>query len=81
MNFTYFLTTEEVKQNGMLNTNVDIEYVDFALQEAQSVYLREILGDKLYNSLINKVNNNTLNGKYLTFKKELGCQNRIRYSL
>lgn len=66
MNFTYFLTTEEVKQNGMINTNVDIEYVDFALQEAQSVYLREILGDLLYNSLINKVNSDTLNGKYLT---------------
>ena len=66
MNFTYFLTTEEVKQNGMINTNVDIEYVDFALQEAQSVYLREILGDLLYNSLINKVNSDTLNGKYQT---------------
>lgn len=66
MNFTYFLTPEEVKQNGLLNTNVDDEYIAFALQEAQSVYLREILGDRLYNSLVNKINDNTITGKYIT---------------
>lgn len=66
MNFTYFLTPEEVKQNGILNANVDDEYIEFALQEAQSVYLREILGDKLYNTLIGMVNDEDLTGNYET---------------
>ena len=66
MDFTYFLTPEEVKQNGLLNTNVDVEYIEPSLQEAQSVFCREILGDLLYNSITNKIKNNTLTGKYQT---------------
>jgi len=66
MNFTYFLTPDEVKQNGLLNANVDVEYIEPSLQEAQSVFCREILGDLLYKSITNKINSDTLTGKYQT---------------
>lgn len=62
---TYFISIEELK-NSAFNANLDDEYLQPAIEEAQSVYLREILGDKLYNTLTNKIDNNTLSGIYKT---------------
>ncbi len=70
MSFIYFLTPEEVKQNGILNANVDDLYIEPALQEAQSIYLREILGDKLYNTLANMIDDETLAGGYQTLVED-----------
>lgn len=62
---TYFITIEELKQ-ATFNANLDNEYIAPALEEAQSIYLREIIGDLLYNSITNKIDSETLSGKYLT---------------
>lgn len=62
---TYFITIQELK-NGTFNANLDDEYIEPALQEAQSVFCREILGDKLYNSITDKIAHNNLTGNYLT---------------
>ena len=62
---TYFITIEELKQTTF-NTNLDNEYIAPALEEAQSIYLREIIGDLLYNAITNKIDSETLSGKYLT---------------
>lgn len=62
---TYFITIEELKQTTF-NANLDNEYIAPALEEAQSIYLREIIGDLLYNSIANKIDSETLSGKYLT---------------
>ena len=62
---TYFITVEELKQTTF-NANLDNEYIVPALEEAQSIYLREILGDLLYGSIENKIDSETLGGKYLT---------------
>ena len=62
---TYFISIEELK-NSAFNANLDDEYLQPAIEEAQSVYLREILGDRLYNTLTNKIDNNTLSGIYKT---------------
>lgn len=62
---TYFITVEELKQTTF-NANLDNEYIVPALEEAQSIYLREILGDLLYSSIENKIDSETLSGKYLT---------------
>ncbi|MBQ2175277.1 MAG: hypothetical protein II453_09490, partial [Alphaproteobacteria bacterium] len=62
---TYFITIEELKQTTF-NANLDNEYIAPALEEAQSIYLREIIGDLLYNSITNKIDSETLSGKYLT---------------
>lgn len=63
---TYFISIEELKQNNVINANVDSEYIEPALREAQDIFLREIIGDTLYNTIENKINGNTLTGKYLT---------------
>lgn len=60
-----FITVDELKQT-VLNANLDVEYITPAINEAEDVYLREILGDALYNVLVNKINGNTLTGKYQT---------------
>ena len=62
---TYFITIEELKQTTF-NANLDDEYIAPALEEAQSIYLREIIGDLLYNSITNKIDSEALSGKYLT---------------
>ena len=62
---TYFITIEELKQTTF-NANLDNEYIAPALEEAQSIYLREIIGDLLYNSITNKIDSEALSGKYLT---------------
>ena len=66
---TNILTIDELK-NSVLNANVDDEYIQPAIDEAQSIYLREILGDALLNAVINKINGNNLTGKYLTLVNE-----------
>ena len=49
----YLITPEELKSNGFLNQNIDDQYITTALEEAQDIYLREIIGDNLYNKLLN----------------------------
>ena len=60
-----FITVEELKQTTF-NANLDNEYIAPALEEAQSIYLREIIGDLLYTTITNKIDDETLSGKYLT---------------
>lgn len=63
---TYFISIDEIKQNNVINANVDTEYIEPALREAQDIFLREILGDALYNAIENRINDNNLTGKYVT---------------
>lgn len=63
---TYFISIDEIKQNNVINANVDTEYIEPALREAQDIFLREILGDALYNAIENRINDNNLTGKYAT---------------
>jgi len=53
-------------QGTMVNANLDDLYLQNAINEAEGVYLREILGDLLYNAIINKIDSQTLTGKYAT---------------
>ena len=49
----FLLTSEELKSSGAVNQNLEDIYVEEAIKEAQDVYLREIIGDSLYNTLQN----------------------------
>lgn len=64
-----FITPEELK-NSVLNANIDTEYIQPVIDEAQSIYLREILGDRLYNTVNNRIESETLDGKYLTLVEQ-----------
>ena len=59
-----FITTEELKQDGFINKNLEEEYLNTAVDEAQLIWLKEILGDSLYDTLDAKKQANTLDGIY-----------------
>ena len=67
---TYFISIDEIKQNKVINANVDEEYIEPALKEAQDIYLREILGDSLYTAIEERINENTLADKYATLVEQ-----------
>ena len=64
MNYTHFITDEELKAQGFINDNIDDEYLDSARYEAQTIYLKEILGDRLYKRIDNDIKLETLTEDY-----------------
>ena len=63
---TRFITVEELKQDGFVNQNLENEYLYSAIDEAQGIFLREIIGDSLYETLQNKLSEVNINGVYQT---------------
>lgn len=63
---TRLITTDELKQDGFINSNLDNEYLYSAIDEAQDIFLREIIGDSLYVTLQNKVLEEDIEGVYQT---------------
>ena len=63
---TRLITTEELKQDGFVNQNLDNEYLFSAIDEAQDIFLREIIGDSLLETLQNKVLEEDIEGIYQT---------------
>ena len=63
---TRFITVEELKQDGFVNQNLENEYLYSAIDEAQGIFLREIIGDSLYETLQNKLSEANINGVYQT---------------
>lgn len=63
---TRLITTDELKQDGFINGNLDNEYLYSAIDEAQDIFLREIIGDSLYVTLQNKVLEENIEGVYQT---------------
>ena len=49
----FLITSEELKSSGAVNQNLEDIYIEEAIKEAQDVYLRETLGDSLYDALQN----------------------------
>lgn len=60
------INTTELKTNGFINSNLEDEYLYSAIDEAQDIFLREILGDSLYETIQDKVNHETISGDYQT---------------
>jgi hypothetical protein len=60
------ITTEELKQDGFINRNLEDEYLLSAIDESQDIFLREIIGDSLYETLQNKVSEESIEGVYQT---------------
>lgn len=47
---------------GYLNDNIDNDLLKLSILEAQDIELQSLLGTNLYNSILNKIDNNTLSG-------------------
>ena len=63
---TRLITVEELKADGFVNQNLENEYLYSAIDEAQDIFLREIIGDSLYETLQNKLSEANIDGVYQT---------------
>lgn len=58
-----FISISELK-SSVLNANIDDEYILPVVDEAQNIYLREILGDELYEAVDSGIERETIEGIY-----------------
>lgn len=63
---TRLITVEELKADGFINQNLENEYLYSAIDEAQGIFLREIIGDSLYETLQTKLSEANIDGVYQT---------------
>jgi len=62
---TLFITPNDLKQNTILNGNVDNDMFLQFIKIAQHMHVQNYLGTKLYDSITTKINANDLTGDYL----------------
>ncbi len=62
---TLFITPTDLKQNTILNGNVDTDLFLNFIKIAQQMHVQNYLGTQLYNTITNKINTTTLTGDYL----------------
>lgn len=61
---TLFITPIDLKQNTILNGNVDTDTFIQFIKIAQQMHVQNYLGTQLYNSITDKITNGTLSGDY-----------------
>lgn len=61
---TLFITPNDLKQNTILNGNVDTDLFIQFIKIAQQMHIQNYLGTQLYNVITDKILNNTLTGNY-----------------
>lgn len=62
---TLFITPNDLKQNTILNGNVDTDLFINFIKIAQQMHVQNFLGTQLYNAITDKITTNTLTGDYL----------------
>jgi len=60
MAYTYLITETELKQDTIIQDNVDGKLLGWAMRKAQNVYTRAVLGSALYNEIITQFAAETL---------------------
>jgi hypothetical protein len=66
MAYANFISPEYIFKHSPVDDNIDPDLVAPFIRMAQDLFLQEILGNTLYQKLINDVINNTLSGYYKT---------------
>jgi hypothetical protein len=67
---TLFITPNDLKQNTILNGNVDTDLFIQFIKIAQQMHIQNYLGTKLYEAITTKIDNSTLTGDYLDLTNE-----------
>lgn len=67
---TLFITPNDLKQNTILNGNVDTDLFIQFIKIAQQMHIQNYLGTKLYEAITNKIDTSTLTGDYLDLTTE-----------
>jgi len=60
-----FITPNDLKQNTILNGNVDTDLFIQFIKIAQQMHVQNYLGTKLYEAITTKISSSTLTGDYL----------------
>lgn len=66
MTTTLLISEAKVRAFSDINESVDDSLMVNAIREAQDIVMQPIMGTKLYNALIEKIDNNSLSGSYQT---------------
>ena len=66
MTTTLLISEAKIRAFSDVNESVDDSLMVNAIREAQDIVMQPIMGTKLYNTLIEKIDNNSLSGSYQT---------------
>ncbi len=66
MTTTLLISEAKVRAFTDLNESVDDSLMVNAIREAQDISIQPIIGTKLYNVIIEKIDNNSVSGSYQT---------------
>ena len=66
MTDTLFISENKLKQFTDLNDALDASLLKNAVREAQDIHIQRMLGERLYNTLIDKVKASEVTDQYLT---------------
>lgn len=55
-----------LKENTVIDPNIDEKYLVISIREAQSIYIRKALGTALYNDILNNISAGTVSSDYTT---------------
>lgn len=78
MKTIYLISTTLLKENSAINNNVDDTLLLNAILEAQEIELQQTLGSRLYNRILNDIDNDSLSGDYKTLVDDY-CQKVVVY--
>ncbi len=77
---TLFITAQYLRDNTIINDNVDGQILQPIILVAQDKYIQPIIGSNLYLEMKNKVTGNTVTGDYLTLMNEYIIPTLMHYS-
>ena len=66
MTTTLLISEAKVRAFSDLNESVDNSLITNGIREAQDIVIQPIIGTKLYNTLITKIDNNSVSSSYAT---------------
>ena len=78
---TLFITPTDLKQNTILNGNVDTDMFIQFIKIAQQMHVQNYLGTQLYEAITTKINTNTLTGNYLNLVNDYVQPMLIHYAM
>lgn len=81
MRTAIFITEDYLKENTVINGNVDFKYLLANLKVVEDVYIQPILGTNLYRELNSQISNNTVTPLNVTLIEEYVQPAMIHYLL
>lgn len=76
-----FITPTDLKQNSLLDGNVDTDKFIQFIKIAQQIHIQNYLGTKLYDKISQDITDGTLTGDYLTLVRDYVKDMLIHYAM